>query len=184
MRDEALADELHAQGASLAIFRLAPADYHRYHSPVSAVVGPTKKIEGDYYVSRVAPSEDAELTPAPQTVNPVAVNEDLDVFTENKRDVTILSIPRADSTPINVVHVSIGAMLVGSINSTVQQGQSVARGDEIGYFAYGGSTIVGVFPAGAVEWDQDLLTNSELPLETAVRVSCSGACSVLLGARG
>jgi phosphatidylserine decarboxylase len=35
----------------MAIFRLAPADYHRSHSPVSAVVGPTKHIEGQYYVS-------------------------------------------------------------------------------------------------------------------------------------
>lgn len=36
--------------------------------------------------------------------------------------------------------------------------------------AYGGSTIVAVFPAGRVQWDADLVANSQVPLETAVRV--------------
>jgi hypothetical protein len=31
---------------------LAPADYHRYHSPITGRVGPTKSIEGTYYVRR------------------------------------------------------------------------------------------------------------------------------------
>ena len=34
-------------GASLAIFRLAPADYHRFHSPVDGtIVGEPKDING------------------------------------------------------------------------------------------------------------------------------------------
>lgn len=49
LEDESLAAKF--EGGELAIFRLAPADYHRYHSPVSAVVGPTKPINGEYYVS-------------------------------------------------------------------------------------------------------------------------------------
>jgi len=36
--------------------------------------------------------------------------------------------------------------------------------------ASGGSTIVTIFPKGAVKWDQDLLDNSATPLETLVRV--------------
>jgi len=53
------------------------------------------------------------------------------------------------------------------------------RGDELGYFAYGGSTIVAVFERDTVEWDEDLLRNSagendlKLPLETKVKVSFS-----------
>ena len=55
------------EGGELTIFRLAPADYHRfaslpatalqplirvsrYNAPVDCVVGPTRSIEGDYYV--------------------------------------------------------------------------------------------------------------------------------------
>lgn len=77
----------------------------------------------------------------PQTVNPVAVNEDLDVFTENKRDITLLSVPQANDTPITVAFVAIGAMLVGSVQSTVQQGQEVGRGEELGYFGEASSCV-------------------------------------------
>ncbi len=63
-------------------------------------------------------------------------------------------------------------MLVGSIGWTnANQGTSVQRGDESGYFAYGGSTIVCVFPPEAkVQWDQDLKDNSASGIETMVRV--------------
>lgn len=37
------------EGASLALFRLAPADYHRFHSPIDCVVGDTANVEGQYY---------------------------------------------------------------------------------------------------------------------------------------
>jgi phosphatidylserine decarboxylase len=55
-------------GAALAIFRLAPADFHRFVSPVAATLGPTTKLPGSLY-----------------TVNPQAVNEDFAVFTRNRR---------------------------------------------------------------------------------------------------
>ncbi|GAA5980966.1 hypothetical protein JCM11641_005500 [Rhodosporidiobolus odoratus] len=139
------------ENGSVAVFRLAPADYHRYHSPVKAQVGETKSIEGTYY-----------------TVNPCAVNEDLDVFTANRRDVTYLTA--RTPTPTEVAIVQIGAMLVGSIVRTASPSSIVERGDELGFFAYGGSTVVAVFPPGKVEWDADLKRNSEERLETAVRV--------------
>ncbi|GAA5914585.1 uncharacterized protein JCM6883_004428 [Sporobolomyces salmoneus] len=151
LQDEGLAKGF--ENASMAIFRLAPADYHRYHSPVNAVVGETKHIEGQYY-----------------TVNPCAVNENLPVFTANKRDVTLLSMPREGDVPLDLAFVQIGAMLVGSIVQTAQQGQQVKRGDELGYFAYGGSTIVLLVPKDRVKWDEDLIKNSENKLETSVKV--------------
>lgn len=40
------------------------------------------------------------------------------------------------------MNVWVGAMLVGSIAFTKQEGEAVARGEEIGYFAFGGSTII------------------------------------------
>lgn len=45
------------------------------------------------------------------------------------------------------------------------------RGDECGYYAYGGSTNIVIFPPEAkVKWDQDLLDSSRNGLETMVRV--------------
>lgn len=55
------------------------------------------------------------------------------------------------------------------------------RGEELGYFAYGGSTIVAVFPPGLIEFDDDLVLNSrgegphagKGPVETLVKVGYS-----------
>jgi phosphatidylserine decarboxylase len=141
---------------SLAIFRLAPADYHRFHSPISAEVGETVHIPGQYY-----------------TVNPQAVNEPrFDVFTANTRSVLYL---KETSTGLPVAFVAIGALLVGSIEWTggKQAGSKVERGGELGYFAYGGSTVAVVFPKELVKFDDDLIANSDKPIETLVKVGYS-----------
>ncbi|KAF9976322.1 hypothetical protein BGZ73_008752 [Actinomortierella ambigua] len=196
--------ELAAQyeGGSIAIFRLAPQDYHRYHSPVQGRVAQAPVLLGKQYF----------------TVNPMAVRADINVFTENVRKLTVIdlvqrkdrrgtsstgstsypsaSLPREDqqrqqeaeeqnthsfnpndyepaSAPFDqCIYVSIGALLVGSIVLTGagQAGHELHKGDELGYFAYGGSTCLLLFKKGAVEWDQDLLSNSHRGLETLVKV--------------
>lgn len=40
-------------GGALAIFRLAPQDYHRFHSPVDGKIGPMTYISGEYYTVNV-----------------------------------------------------------------------------------------------------------------------------------
>jgi phosphatidylserine decarboxylase precursor len=42
-------------GGALAIFRLAPQDYHRFHSPVDGTIGPMTFISGEYYTVNVCP---------------------------------------------------------------------------------------------------------------------------------
>jgi len=142
--------------ASLAIFRLAPADYHRFHCPIDGVTGEITNIEGQYY-----------------TVNPQAINEvDFDVFTANVRSILYLT---HEATGKRVAFIAIGALLVGSIvwtNGAVK-GTKVKRGDELGYFAYGGSTVIALFPKGVIEFDQDLVKYSEEPIETIVQMGSS-----------
>lgn len=58
------------QGGAVCIARLAPQDYHRWHMPVTGVLGPRYRISGALY-----------------TINPVAVRQKLDVYTENEREV-------------------------------------------------------------------------------------------------
>ncbi|KAK7012242.1 phosphatidylserine decarboxylase-domain-containing protein [Favolaschia claudopus] len=143
-------------GASLAVFRLAPADYHRFHSPIDATVGEIVHIPGQYY-----------------TVNPQAVNEaGFDVFTANTR--SILYLTHA-GTGLPVAFVAIGALLVGSIVWTNggEKGKMIKRGEELGYFAYGGSTVVALFPKGVIKFDEDLVANSAVPVETLVKVGNS-----------
>jgi phosphatidylserine decarboxylase len=41
------------------------------------------------------------------------------------------------------------------------------------YFAYGGSTVIAVFPPGLIKFDQDLVKNSEDAIETLMKVGYS-----------
>ncbi|KAJ7675176.1 phosphatidylserine decarboxylase-domain-containing protein [Mycena rosella] len=136
-------------GGALAIFRLAPQDYHRFHSPVDGTIGNMTYIAGEYY-----------------TVNPQAIRTALDVYGENARKIVPIDSPQFG----RVIAVCVGAMMVGSIETTVKEGETVKRGQEFGYFAFGGSTIVLLFEKDAVVWDEDLLVNGRASLETLVRV--------------
>jgi len=140
---------------SLGIFRLAPEDYHRFHFFADGEFGPTTHIEGKY-----------------MTVQPVAINSERhDVFTENRRAVTVLNSPAFG----NVTLVTVGATLVGSVN--LSPPGKYKRGDEMGFFKHGGSTLITIFPPGFV-WSPDLLMASVPPpdrqpsgsIETLVKV--------------
>jgi len=163
--------------------------------PAEATVGSTEHLDGKYYVSReLALSDYCSDAVSTQTVNSLIVRDTrFNPLGENKRDgshllptslieearltdlsaVTLLRCARPKG---DVAFVQIGALLVSSIRQSQEPGTVVARGDELGYFAYGGSTIVAVFERDSVEWDEDLLRNSagdndlKLPLETMVKV--------------
>ncbi|WCJ18618.1 Phosphatidylserine decarboxylase proenzyme 2 [Euphorbia peplus] len=138
---------------SLVIFRLAPQDYHRFHSPVSGTIEQFVNVSGYLY-----------------TVNPIAVNSEYcNVFTDNKRVISIISTAEFGK----VAFVAIGATMVGSITFSRKEGDYVKKGDELGYFSFGGSTVICVFEKGAIKLDEDLLVNSGRSLETLVRVGTS-----------
>ncbi|EXB97318.1 C2 domain-containing protein [Morus notabilis] len=147
---------------SLVIFRLAPQDYHRFHLPVSGTIEKFVDIPGCLY-----------------TVNPIAVNSKYcNVFTENKRVVSIISTEDFGK----VAFVAIGATMVGSITFLKNEGDRVKKGEQFGYFSFGGSTVICVFEKMIVRFtsidtvhdsiniDEDLLANSARSLETLVSV--------------
>jgi phosphatidylserine decarboxylase len=134
-------------GGSMGIFRLAPQDYHRFHIPVDGVLGTPKTIEGEYY-----------------TVNPMAIRSALDVYGENVRVV----VPIDSVAHGRVMYVCIGAMMVGSTVITRKPGEKVKRAEELGYFKFGGSTILVFFEPGKMVYDDDLIANSKGALETLV----------------
>lgn len=47
------------------------------------------------------------------------------------------------------------------------------RGEEMGYFAFGGSTILVIFKKGVINYDDDLRINSTKALETLVKMGSS-----------
>ena len=78
---------------------------------------------------------------------------------------------KATGAPVAVV--AVGAMLVGSIvyNDGISVGAEIRRGQCLGKFMYGGSTVITVLPAGECLFDQDLVKNStEQNCETLVQV--------------
>lgn len=155
LRDAALVKAL-GPNPALAIFRLAPQDYHRFHAPVKGTVAHIAHIPGEYY-----------------TVNPQAVNESFDVLTANTRSVATLradlaSAPGAESCVTPVAVIAVGALLVGSIGWDMGEGGKVGKGSGLGYFQYGGSTVICVFPKGTM-WDADLVKTSADGLETLVK---------------
>ena len=99
-------------------------------------------------------------------LQPQAIRSALDVYGENARKIVPIDSPKFG----RVFAVCVGAMMVGSIQTTVEEGEEVRRGQEFGYFAFGGSTIVLLFEKDKVVWDEDLLVNGRASLETLVRV--------------
>jgi phosphatidylserine decarboxylase len=101
------------------------------------------------------------------------VNTELDVFTANRRDVRIIEsdIPSVSGLATPVGFVTIGALLVGSIGWTDRsEGYRAKKGDDVGWFQYGGSTVIIVLPGDSIKWDEDLVGASEQGFEVQVRV--------------
>lgn len=134
-------------GGSLAVVRLCPADYHRFHFPCDARVIAQRRIPGRYH-----------------SVNTLVVAMGVDVFSENERQVTLLENEQLGEFAL----VEVGAFGVGSIVQTFT-GAEVRKGEEKGYFQYGGSTIVLLFRRERVEFCPDLVAHSAEGIETFLR---------------
>jgi phosphatidylserine decarboxylase len=146
-RNQELAEKY--RNGSALVLRLCPADYHRFHFPVSGKVGITKTVPGLLH-----------------SVSPYALEQGLPVYCLNKRTLCELKSGETGS----VLLMEIGALFVGSIVQTYRAGTQVQRGDEKGYFKFGGSTCVIFFEQGAVRFDEDLISNSAAGLETLVQM--------------
>ncbi|BCX49749.1 phosphatidylserine decarboxylase proenzyme [Haloferula helveola] len=127
------------QHGSLVLSRLCPVDYHRFHFPCSGTPQETTLINGPLF-----------------SVSPIALRRKLSFLWENKRCLTKIE---TDDLGL-VLMLEIGATCVGSIQQTFTPGQPVRKGDEKGYFAFGGSSTITLFERGAVQLSVDLLEHS------------------------
>jgi phosphatidylserine decarboxylase len=137
-----------ADGA--AVFsRLCPVDYHRFHFPVAGVPGNARLINGQLY-----------------SVNPLALRDRLAILWENKRFVTEIETDELGK----VLVLEIGATNVGSVNLTYVPTRVVKKGEEKGYFAFGGSATFTIFEPGRVKLADDLLEQSAQQRELYAKV--------------
>lgn len=142
LQNEALARRF--QGGTALIFRLAVDDYHRYCFPMDGRVGETVTIPGRFH-----------------TVQPIA-NDHYPIYKENTRQYAVLHSDELG----DVVQMEVGALLVGRIVNHPHVGP-VEKGQEKGYFQFGGSTIILLLQRN-VRLPREFFRNTEEGWETRV----------------
>ena len=147
VKDDSIASKY--ENGTCIILRLCPTDYHRFHFVDSGTIGPNHAIKGSYY-----------------SVNPIALKNIPKLFCENKREWSIL---RSDNFG-DVLTIEVGATCVGSIIQTYSPNSKVNRGDEKGYFKFGGSTTILFLKKGVAKIDEDIIHQTKLGFECAVKL--------------
>lgn len=145
INDDSIAEK-YSEGVCI-ILRLCPTDYHRFHFVDSGIPTETHAIKGYYY-----------------SVNPIALNSVPKLFCENKREWSIL---HSDNFG-DVLTIEVGATCVGSIIQTYTPDKKVNKGDEKGYFKFGGSTTILFFEKDKIKIDSDILEQSKIGFECKV----------------
>ena len=147
VRDEELAERY--RDGTMVLSRLCPVDYHRFHFPTAGVPDRAVLINGPLY-----------------SVNPIALRRNIHIFTENKRAYCRLQSPEFGQ----VLMLEIGATNVGSFDYTYTPGRPVVKGEEKGFFKFGGSSMITLFERDRLRLDEDLVENSRLGRELYARM--------------
>lgn len=136
-------------GGPLVIARLCPVDYHRYHYPDSGKTIDAYPIHGEFH-----------------SVNPVALKNKPDIFIENERRVAILDTINFGK----IAYIEVGAAMVGKIIQSHDESKSFRRGQEKGYFLFGGSTVIILGEKGRWAPSKDMIENTLNGMETYIKL--------------
>lgn len=120
---------------------LSATNYHRWHAPVAGTIVRAHVIDGTYYSEADSEGADAvEPTNSQSYLAHVAVR-------------AIILIQADDPVIGLVAFVAVGMSEVSSckIDSDVIPGYHLSKGEELGYFQFGGSTHCVVFRPGAID---------------------------------
>lgn len=116
---------------------LSGADFHRWHAPIGGIVRDAVVVDGLMFSNAESAGPDPKgiLSQGYQS----AVNTRGLIFIESDDPVIGL-----------VCCIPIGITEISSISIGVQRGDRIAKGQELGYFSYGGSSMALVFQPGAI----------------------------------
>ena len=135
------------EGGTCLVLRLCPTDYHRFHFIDNGIPLENHFIKGNYY-----------------SVNPIALERIPKLYCQNKRE---WSAFKSDNFG-DILHIEVGATCVGTIVQTYTENKRVNKGDEKGYFKFGGSTTIILLKKDVVKIDEDILNQTNLGYETMV----------------
>jgi phosphatidylserine decarboxylase len=144
------------QDGPLLLARLCPVDYHRFHYPDDGVILDEYRISGLLH-----------------SVNPVALESKQDILITNERHVTIIETKNLGK----LAYIEVGATCVGKIiqSKPLVVGDSFKRGQEKGYFLFGGSTVIVIGEMGKWTPSEDILEFTKKGIETYIRLGMSVA---------
>ncbi len=131
-------------GGPIYIARLCPVDYHRFHYPDNGEVLDYYRVPGELH-----------------SVNPLALKYKADILSTNERQVTILQTQNFGK----IAYIEVGAICVGKIVQTSGL-KKFKRGEEKGYFLFGGSTVIVMGEKGKWTPSDDVRENSKRGIET------------------
>ena len=137
-------------GGTFVHYMLPPSAYHRFHVPVAGRVEESFVTTGRVY-QQVA-LEDGELKSLDSTETGYEFSQTrgvltLDTAASGYGDLGIVAV-----VPVGMAHVS-------SVNVSAVEGADLAKGDEFGFFQFGGSDIIVLFQDGV---DPEIDTGADL----------------------
>lgn len=131
------------------VYRLAPPDYHRF-----------------CYIDNGKQEKVKRLRGVLNSVHPIALKSKKSLLSKNYRELTVLHTHNFG----DVIHIEVGALLVGKVIQCNREPHAFRKGEEKGWFEYGGSTIIQLFTKDAIVPDADIIEYSAQGIETLVKV--------------
>ena len=116
---------------------LAGSDYHRWHAPISGKVLEARVIPGLMFSELLSKGFDISAGTESQGYEAMV----------NTRGLIVIDNPEIGKVAV----VPIGITEISSVTIEVSPGDHVKKGDEIGYFSYGGSSLALVFQKGMLK---------------------------------
>jgi phosphatidylserine decarboxylase len=131
------------------VYRLAPCDYHRFCYVDDGMQDAVHRIKGVLH-----------------SVNPIALSSVNALMAKNYRELTIMHTANFG----RVLHFEVGALMVGRVILHNRHATSFLKGEEKGFFEFGGSTIIQLFSKDVITPDKDILDQSCKGIETLIRM--------------
>lgn len=117
---------------------LSGSNYHRWHAPITGTVRLAKVVDGLMF-------SDAESAGWDTSAGTESQGYEASV---NTRGLVFIESPHREIGMVCVI--PIGITEISSVTITVEKDQEVKKGEELGYFSYGGSTLALVFEPRAI----------------------------------
>lgn len=118
---------------------LSGADYHRWRAPIAGTVRRAEVVNGLMF-------SDAESAGKDTTAGTYSQGYEASVNTR-----ALVYIESDDPVIGMVCVIPIGITEISSVTVIVHEGERVEKGQELGWFSYGGSTLALVFQPGAID---------------------------------